>query len=102
MKKIKVVIVLLALLTIVMVVKQNSAKGKDKERDIDVNKGMCHFIDQTYKKLSFTDKLYRKKYNFEFVINIKDLEETKYLISNEQLIDLKRQLVTADTLYQEV
>lgn len=89
--KIKLAIILLIFSTIIVVVKTNFAK----ERGM----GDCHFLNQTYKKLSFN---YKEDNNFEFAIKNSDVAQTELLFSNDQLVDLERQLIAADIIYQKV
>lgn len=87
-------VIILVLLIIAMVVQKNAARGTDM--------GTCHFRNQSNKVLTVNDKAYKNEDSFRFVIEGQDVAEVEPIISNDQLVDLRRQLISADTLYQEV
>lgn len=66
----------------------------------DSEMGHCHSLNRIYDTISLVDNEYKKHDNFEFVINTKDLISVKADISDEQLINIRRQLVTAHSIYQ--
>lgn len=104
MKTLRLVLVLLILITTVIVVRHNFANDNHngKNSDLDKDEGRCHAMKKAYEPLSFIDQKYKEKGDFKFIIDSQKVAETKALISNHQLVDLQRQLVAADMLYQQV
>ena len=62
----------------------------------------CYAKTKSDERLFLNDKIYDNKSYFKFFINSKDAEKIKSLISSGQLIDLNRQLIAADIIYQDV
>lgn len=64
--------------------------------------GKCHPLNKSYDTVFLTDDEYKTNNEFDFVINAKDSTAVKADISNDQLINIRRQLITAHDIYQNV
>lgn len=68
----------------------------------DNTMGKCHVLNKSYDPVLLTDDQHKKTDKFEFVINAKDSTKVRGDISDDQLINIKRQLIAAHNLYQNV
>ena len=88
----------IVLLTSVVLVRQNFAKNTATAEDL----GICHLRGQTNRALLFDGQRTADTDDFRFVIESREVAKVQPLLSNEQLIDLKHQLVVSNDLYQQV
>lgn len=106
MKKLRLIIISLVLLTSIILVEMNSASSVDAVDNTihttTTDVGICRLIDQSNRALLFDDNSNKSAADFRFVVSSQKLAEVQPLLSDEQLIDLKRQLIVADRLYQDV
>lgn len=64
--------------------------------------GKCHVLNKSYDPVLLTDDQYKKNVEFEFVINTQDSTKVKAEINDGQLINIKRQLIVAHGIYQNI
>lgn len=92
--KTKTIVLSLLLLIGTVVIQQNAARSEDV--------GKCHYRNHSDTKLDINDALYTNKYDFKFVIEDREIAKVEPMVSKNQLTDLRRQLIAADILYQDV
>ena len=106
MKKLKLAIIPIVLLTSIILVRKNAATSTDaaasSDLATDMATGTCHFREQTNRTLLFDKDQKVGADKFRFVVNSREIAKVQPLLSKAQLIDLQRQLIVADSLYQDV
>lgn len=104
LRKLKSTMLLIVLLTGVVLVQQNFAiitTTTDADADVE-SIGTCHLRNQKNKTLLFDGQEIDGADGFRFVIENREVAKVQPILSNEQLIDLKHQLVVSNDLYQQV